>query len=193
MNEERKVNDAFDEEKMKIKFRKFRKIIQTIEVAFMILPVVLIVIFVLSLGVLIAGSSIDKESSTNETVVESNTDEISEEDTNDLANEDESGITSIISAILLIVNWVISVILMDHLRKIFYEVETLGTPFTEKNVMYIDKISKLTIVLGILRIISLIISNSEFGASLVFIIIILAISSVFKYGYKLQKESDETL
>jgi hypothetical protein len=177
MNEERKVNDAFDEEKMKIKFRKFRKIIQTIEVAFMILPVVLIVIFVLSLGVLIAGSSIDKESSTNETVVESNTDEISEEnnssdistigsdensifDTNDLANEDESGITSIISAILLIVNWVISVILMDHLRKIFYEVETLGTPFTEKNVMYIDKISKLTIVLGILRIISLINSNS---------------------------------
>jgi hypothetical protein len=201
MKEEKKVADSMDEEKMKTKFRNFRKIIQAIEIILIGSPILLIVITFFSIGVMIEETGVDEESITNEAVVENNTSDIStteyEENSfiqiKDFGNETTNIIASVVAVIAFIADWVITIILLEQLRKIFYEVETKGTPFTEKSVMHIDKISKLTIILGVLRIISAFVSNSELGASLTFIIIILAISSIFKYGYKLQKESDETL
>ena len=66
----------------------------------------------------------------------------------------------------------------------FKEISQDAKPFTEKNVKRLSNISWLTFALLFI---------SEFNIGLITVICIFALSKIFKYGYKLQIESDETL
>lgn len=68
-------------------------------------------------------------------------------------------------------------ILIHNLGKIMKETYEQKTPFLEKNISRINTIAICSL----------------FATNIVFFLIILVIKELFKYGYKLQVESDETL
>lgn len=68
-------------------------------------------------------------------------------------------------------------ILIHNLGKIMKETYEQKTPFLEKNISRINTIAICSL----------------FATNIIFFLIILVIKELFKYGYKLQVESDETL
>ena len=87
----------------------------------------------------------------------------------------------------LILTFLSIVILLDLLAKIFKNIEENETPFTQKNIQYIKYIEIWVWILYILT------SASLINLTLILAIVISALNSIFKYGYQLQIESDETL
>jgi hypothetical protein len=199
MNNENNLVYANDEEKMKAKFRRLRKAVEFIQVILLIGPIIMLM-FLAALSISILAEPSENETEIANETIEITTDDNTEDITamvpsyiKDFEDENLDNIASVVSVPIVIVSYVLIFSLLNQLKKIFYEVETKGTPFTEKSVNSVDKISKLTLTLGVIRIISSFILTTNEGVGLIFVIIILAISSIFKYGYKLQKESDETL
>ena len=189
-----------DEEKMKKKFGKYKKIMTVIKHILMIAPIVIIVSAVI-IGLMIG--NIEKLEESNLIVGELQEGEKLDWraevlDVLDMKDEledyeDESETTKTLMVISLIVvvvaEYVLVIIMVDYLAKIFGEVETNGTPFTENNIKFLKKVHILSIVLWALQTVGV----KEYSVGLIFVLVISAFRSVFEHGYKLQKESDETL
>lgn len=88
-----------------------------------------------------------------------------------------------------VIGYILTVIMVDSLAKIFGEVETKGTPFTEINIKLLKRLHILSIIFWIIQMVGI----KDISTGFIFILIISAFRSIFEYGYKLQKESDETL
>lgn len=192
-----------DEEKMKKKFGKYRKIISVIEGFLMAVPLMLIIIAVI-VGFAVGLSGKDEESNMidGSSEVQEDIDWKSEvldflnlkddlEKDEDYQNASEPlKVLMVLSTIVAaIIGYVLAIIMLDYLAKIFGEVEKTGTPFTENNIKFLKRVHILSIVLWILQMAGI----RENSIGLVFVLVISAFRSVFEYGYKLQKESDETL
>lgn len=90
--------------------------------------------------------------------------------------------------IISCVGYLINILIINRIGKILENTEKSLTPFTESNVKILGTIKKLSIISF-----ATLFLGSNWGISLIPLIIILALSSVFKYGFILQTESDETL
>lgn len=91
------------------------------------------------------------------------------------------------SYLIEIVTFISMIIILDFLVKIFKSTEENATPFTEKNIKYIKYIGILV------WIIHCAITVDFFDFTFVLAIAISSLYYIFKYGYQLQIESDETL
>lgn len=95
-------------------------------------------------------------------------------------------ITAILILILGFVDMIMYVLIMDNIVGIFKEIINIGSPFTEKAVKNMKKMSILSILLFLLGV-------GGLRISLMSVIIIISLTYIWRYGSKLQKESDETL
>ena len=91
------------------------------------------------------------------------------------------------SNVIEIVTFISMIIILDFLVKIFKNTEENATPFTEKNIKYIKYIGILV------WIIHCTITVDFFDFTFILAIAISSLYYIFKYGYQLQVESDETL
>ena len=91
------------------------------------------------------------------------------------------------SNIIEIITFISMIIILDFLVKIFKNTEENATPFTEKNIKYIKYIGILV------WIIHCTITVDFFDFTFILAIAISSLYYIFKYGYQLQVESDETL
>lgn len=96
-------------------------------------------------------------------------------------NSRSVAITNVLS-VLVIVGYIIKILIIDNLYKLFKEASEKGTPFTENTIKYLNRINICAILLFIC---------GDLGLTL--IIILEAITYIFKCGYTLQKQSDETI
>ena len=194
------------EDKMKKKFGKYRKIMTVIEGFLMVVPLLVIVIAII-VGIAVGMTGKEEEANIVDSgFVESEEGEeldwkaeildildMKEELENDEdyqnAPEVLKNLMVISTIIAAIVGYILAIIMVDSLAKIFGEVETNGTPFTEKNIKLLKRVHILSICLWILQMAGV----RENSIGLVFVLVISAFRSVFEYGYKLQKEADETL
>ena len=196
-------NEITLEDKMKRKFKKLKTIMTIIEGFLMVIPIMVIIIAVL------VGIKIGMEGKENSSIIESAFDVEEGEEVDwkveilDILNqkedlqedEDYQNASETLKTLMVVSNiiasfmgYIFAIIIVDCLAKIFGEVEKEGTPFTEKNI----KLLKIVNIIAIcLWLVGMMVSRNTVG--LVFIIVISAFRSVFEYGYKLQKEADETL
>lgn len=207
--EEEKKEELINEDKMKKKFGTLRKIMTVIKgllIAGLIIVIVSITILSIVFGLSKSGSDgtlklgknnkivlFDKKIEDVElkTVIIDILDVKEElEDDEDYINGSESlkTLMIVIAAIVSFVGYLLVIMIVDNLAQIFGEVEKEGTPFTENNIKLLKKVNILALILWIAGMMG---TKSTVG--LVFLIVIFAFRSVFEYGYKLQKESDETL
>ena len=89
----------------------------------------------------------------------------------------DGAIPEIVFLIIKSVEFISFIILIHNLGKIMKETYEKKTPFIETNIRRINIIAICAI----------------FATNIIFFLIMLAIKELFKYGYKLQIESDETL
>ena len=203
-DEEEKVEQTSDE-KMKKKFGKYRKLMIVIEGFLMVVPI-LVIISAIILGLAIGLSGEDKKSNILASAIDI---EEGEEidwrseilDILDMKNDIETdrdyqaasetlkNLIAISAIIAGIIGYVLAIIIVDTLSKIFGEVEKEGTPFTENNIKLLKKVHIISIFLWVLGMAG--VRKNTVG--IVFVLVISAFRSVFEYGYKLQKEADETL
>ena len=101
-------------------------------------------------------------------------------------NDIIENISAVLVLIFVFVDMIMYVLIMDNIVGIFKEILNIGSPFTEKAVKNMKKISILSILLFLLGI-------GGLKISLMSVIIIIFLTYIWRYGYKLQKESDETL
>ena len=179
-----------DEEKMKKSFKSYGKIAEVIESILLIVPIVLLVIsLVMGIAMLVGDNQDDRFK--NSMVQSEQGEEISERQfLKDLIGEDYkefeemSNVQITIKVICIIAEYIITILILDNLKKMFKETSQDAKPFTEANVKRLNNISWLTFALWLT-------TNTNVG--IVVVISIFALNKVFKYGYKLQIESDETL
>lgn len=92
------------------------------------------------------------------------------------------------SIILSCIGYVVNILIINRIKKIFINLDEDKTPFTEKNIKLLDQLkgyalySFITIFLG-----------NEYGMNIIPVVVVLGLISIFKYGIELQKEVDETL
>ena len=101
-------------------------------------------------------------------------------------NDIIENISAVLILIFVFVDMIMYVLIMDNIVGIFKEILNIGSPFTEKAVKNMKKMSILSILLFLLGI-------GGLKISLMSVIIIIFLTYIWRYGYKLQKESDETL
>ena len=205
MSEEKKKELSMEDE-MKKKFGKYRKIMTVIEGFLMFVPILVIIVAII-VGFLVGISGTEAE----EVVVDSGLVEMEEgekldwreeildvldmkeklENDNDYQNAPEAlkNLMIISTIIAGLAGYILAIIMVDSLAKIFGEVEKQGTPFTERNIRLLKRVHILSIVLWLLQMAGI----RENSIGLIFVLVISAFRSVFEYGYKLQRESDETL
>ncbi len=101
---------------------------------------------------------------------------------------------------LVILLLVIEIIILKKVYKFFKNIHDEKTPFTEDNISLLKVIGKLSIIdLIVAAVVSIIISivfDSTFSISVVNVVEVLGIYFllyVFKYGYKMQKETKGTI
>lgn len=207
MKEKKEEVELNSEDKMKKKFGKYKRIMTVIEGFLMVVPIMLIVVAII-VGFAVGISGDEEENIVDNGIVAENIEEDEElnwkdealdildlkddlENDEDYQKAPESLKTIIIFSTIIaaIAGYIIAIMLVDSLAKIFGEVETQGTPFTEKNIKLLRRVQILSIILWILQMAGI----RENSIGLVFVLIISAFRSVFEYGYKLQKEADETL
>lgn len=204
MKENEKI-EVISEDKMKKKFGKYRKIMTVIEGFLMVVPIIIAIVLIVT-GFLVGISG--KEDKLNIISDVENVEELEDFDVkdelldildlkDDLENDEDYQKASeqlknlmVVSVIIAgIVGYIIAIGLVDCLAKIFGEVEKNGTPFTEKNIKLLKRVQILSIILWILQMAGI----RENSIGLVFVLVISAFRVIFEYGYKLQKEADETL
>ncbi|MBR1539805.1 MAG: DUF2975 domain-containing protein [Clostridia bacterium] len=207
MEEKKEEVELTSEEKMKKKFGKYRKIMTVIEGFLMVVPIMVIVVAII-VGFAVGMTGTDEENVVDDGIVAESTEE--EEELNwkteildvldmkdDLENDEDyqkapevlKNLMVISTIIAAIAGYILAIIMVDSLAKIFGEVETKGTPFTEKNIKLLKRVHILSIVLWILQMAGI----RENSIGLIFVLVISAMRSIFEYGYKLQKEADETI
>ena len=105
-----------------------------------------------------------------------------------------------ISLAFLIINFILIIMILKYVEKLFSNIKNNNTPFTMDNVNYIKRISYLLIVLIIINPISSMLINMLFNnkgiimnlelISILEILIIFSMSYIFEYGYEIQKETN---
>jgi len=201
MEEEKKESTL--EDRMKRKFKKLKTIMTIIEGFLMVIPILVIIVAVL------VGIKIGMEGKETASIIEGAfaTEEGEEVDWKieildilnlkaDLqADEDYQNASETLKTLMVVssiiagfIGYIFAILIVDSLAKIFGEVEKEGTPFTEQNIKLLKRVNIIAICLWLIGMMGF--SNT---VGLVFVIIISAFRSVFEYGYKLQKEADETL
>lgn len=186
-----------DDIKLRNKFKLLKKLMIFLE-GLLLVPVLMVVLIM----VIIAGEIII--SGTNEFAKDVVFDEIAEEeieseDIVDLAekvtgeelaldeeNDKYKYMVAISAIIVACMDYMCMVLIVDRLSKIFKTIEEEGTPFTLDNIKYLNKIDKYAVILFVF-------GTTNISISLLSLIIISAISYIFKYGYRIQQEVDETL
>ena len=164
-----------EEEKMRKRFGLFRKITSWLIGLLCSIPI----LFLLLGGIIFLTGTEEITEEVPEIISEENQDtSISENN----ENQEDSQIVQTIYTIAGIINYILIIFLLDCLKKVFGEIEQKGTPFTEYNVKNLNRIRNLTILSCILE-----------RGGLIFVLIVISILYVFKYGYKLQNQADETL
>lgn len=205
MEENKKEIKLASEEEMKKRFGKYRRFMTVIEGLLMVVPIMIIVVaIIVGLAVGLNGKD-EKENIIDSAIVAEEGEELDWKSEaldildmkEDLENDkdyqnapDALKSLMVISAIIAgIAGYIIAIVMVDSLAKIFGEVETNGTPFTEKNIRLLKRVHILSIILWILQMAGI----RENSIGLVFVLVISAFRGVFEYGYKLQREADETL
>jgi len=202
------IKEEVDSKKLEKKFKEIKEWAIYVE-AILLLPVVAFVLLV----VLIAGEKVFK--GTNEiavafldTVYETNDNIEYGEDGNilltnqtiiDLSEKvrgskfefnnksDEYKIfVAIVGLVIACIDYIMMILIINNISRIFGTIEKEGTPFTKNNVKYLNMINILALLLCVF-------GTARISMNLVSVIIISAITIVFKYGCKLQQEYDETL
>jgi hypothetical protein len=114
-------------------------------------------------------------------------------DLNEMKNENPEKYNIIIKiltiafSLVIIIRLIIIIYVLDLLKKLFKSTLNNQTPFTEDNVRNMKKMVEAVIALCIFVL-------SEISIhTILFIVVIIALNQVFRYGYELQKESDELL
>lgn len=206
---EEKLIKIITEEDLKSKFKKYEKIISFIELLLVVGPIVIIfLILPVSIAMLVGTNSVDSDEIVNEVAnnvavdINSNISESTFEDTNELTNNindlksddndnkiDENNITPA-KSIFAIITAIMQIIVIENVRKMFKQISINGKPFTEYNVEKMKNISKYSVIMWIA---GFFIDFSFAGIGIVTVVVLCAVSTIFKYGYKLQIESDETL
>ena len=105
-----------------------------------------------------------------------------------------------ISLAFLIINFILIIMILKYVEKLFSNIKNNNTPFTMDNVNYIKRISYLLIVLIIINPISSMLINMLLNnkgiimnlelISILEILIIFSMSYIFEYGYEIQKETN---
>lgn len=202
-----KLKKVDTNEKIEIEDSKFRKKFKSLKgwmiffEGILLVPVIVTILFM----VIIAGEVL--VSGTNEfaksIIIDETSEEVEEEikiddivglaeelSGEDLMLEDETNefkrFVAISQIITVFLDYICVVIIVDTLGKIFGNIEKEGTPFTKENV---KKLNVINLFAGILFIFG----TPNISIGLISIIIILAITYIFKYGYKIQQEVDEIL
>ena len=205
MKEEKSIK-IITEEDLKCKFKKYEKIISFIELLLVVGPIVIIfLILPVSIAMLVGTNSVEivNEVANNDAVdINSNISESTFENTNELTNIindlksddndnkiDENNITPA-KSIFAIITAIMQIIIIENVRKMFKQISINGKPFTEYNVEKMKNISKYSVIMWIA---GFFIDFSFAGIGIVTVVVLCAVSTIFKYGYKLQIESDETL
>lgn len=194
-----------DEEKMKKRFTSFRKIISWAEAVCIAMPIIAIMLaLILGIVILLGGENEEIHIFNNESIESNYNNDSAEKDydlgylalfsyhNDNVTFKTKSPIIARVFIICEICDYIITVFLLEYLKKIFGEIADKGTPFTEYNIKYLDKIRNIVIIAGIVRVIAILFSIRA-GMGLGLIMVILSISSIFKYGYKLQIQADETI
>ncbi len=208
MKEEKSIK-IITEEDLKGKFKKYEKIISFIELLLVVGPIVILfLILPVSIAMLVGTNSVDSDEIVNEVAnndavdINSNISESTFENTNELTNIindlksddndnkiDENNITPA-KSIFAIITAIMQIIVIENVRKMFKQISINGKPFTEYNVEKMKNISKYSVIMWIA---GFFIDFSFAGIGIVTVVVLCAVSTIFKYGYKLQIESDETL
>lgn len=179
-----------DEEKMKKSFKTYGSISELIESILIIAPTILLIVFLL-LGV---ATFFENKNNTKTDNIVSQT--IQSEEKNikeliiELINDEDTKIDDIsnfeitMNVISFVADYIFSIIILHNLTKLFKDISKDAKPFTESNVKRVNIISWSALGLWIA-------TNTSVG--FITVICIFAITKIFKCGYKLQIESDETL
>jgi len=173
MKEKNNEIGTYDKEKNVKKFKIFEKIIMIVEI--------LMIIGAILIGTSLVGIGLN--------IVNNSTQEIvgSEVITDDYINENISE-TDPIDIAFGVLSSIFAFMTLELLRRTFKETADKGTPFTEKNVKNIKNISTFSILCYFFLM------KSFFSLQyLLFLVVIWSIEHIFRYGYELQKESDELI
>lgn len=206
-----------DEEKMNKKMKFFKEIVSILEALLIVPIVVTIIILIIGLGQYIfvhkttflgdtvrefdnsfmyqdkteyIGSS-EKETDLTWKDIKLLADKFIDREDGEIKLSDRNNdiiwnISAVFVLIFVFVDMIMYVLIMDNIVGIFKEILNIGSPFTEKAVKNMKKMSILSILLFLLGV-------GGFKISLMSVVIIISLTYIWKYGYKLQKESDETL
>lgn len=101
---------------------------------------------------------------------------------------DFSDINSIKETIIGMIVSILSFVVLHALSKIFINTAKDETPFSMTNIKNMRKISICAYIVFFITLFS-----SNYGLGAIYVIAIGGIEYIFRYGYKLQIESDETL
>ena len=165
-------------EKMIKRCRTFGKILLSVKwIAIIGMIIATVLLFTLGIEIYRNSSDVDLP---NEIMQENNINENVEQS----STETYTIIGSIAGFLTIIGNFV----LIDSLGKIFINISKEGTPFTKNIIKSMKDICVFSTIIWVLGIFS-----SVGNIGLVWLLVIWAMYYIFKYGYQLQLESDETL
>ena len=185
-----------ENEQMKKSFGTYRKIMGWFEGFLLAIPIIIVVA-----ATVLISSKIIEEDNPDEVIIQEADPDLAEEEVtcwtilSNLAEkrfdyESDNKVVLVVLSICVVVDYIFIVCLVDLIKKIFYEVETNGTPFTKHNVRYFSILSKVAIIMALLRVVSVGIGAPDVGMGLILLIVILSLSKVFEYGYELQNKVD---
>lgn len=173
-------------EKMIKSCKLFSNVILVLEIL-MIIGAVLLVIVGISIGIAIAGAEVNE----NEYIIENNL----EENANEIISETEEIVTSenlyinendALDSIRTVIRFIASIVIIDMIRRILKNTAKDETPFSKGNLKKIEVIDICMFICWICKI-------ELITIEIIYLLLINCIYLIFKYGYELQIESDETL
>lgn len=85
-----------------------------------------------------------------------------------------------------VVSYITSIVILDIIRRMLKDTAKAETPFSEGNLKKLTQIDACITA-------NIIFTPSLFTKDLIYIVLVSSIYLIFKYGYELQTESDETL
>ena len=195
-NEKIRIEDT----KLRNKFKLLKRLMILLE-GFLLVPVIMIILsmVIITGEVLISGTNEFATSLISDETLEENDVELGIDDVvgfaEELSGEDllvdgkSEGFKRVVAItyiLMVCLDYMSVTIIVNILAKIFENIEKEGTPFTIKNVKNLNAINVFAAILFVF-------GTPRISIGFVSIIIISAITCVFKYGYKIQQEVDETL
>lgn len=97
----------------------------------------------------------------------------------------------LLKGIIIPIILIVMASIIDNLERIFKTTVQKETPFVEENIKYMRRINIMSLVLFITM--NILFVGMAIDIGIFFLVIIFAITYLFKFGYILQQESDETL